>query len=35
MDDHLAKPFEQEQLKELLLKWQAPLEANYQEQASA
>lgn len=25
MNDHLAKPFEQDQLKELLLKWQPPL----------
>jgi PAS domain S-box-containing protein len=25
MDDHLAKPFEQEQLKEILLKWQTPI----------
>jgi CheY-like chemotaxis protein len=28
MNDHLAKPFEQDQLKELLLKWQSPMNAE-------
>ena len=35
MDDHLAKPFEQDQLKEVLLKWQAPIEVSYKEKVSA
>ena len=28
MNDHLAKPFEQDQLKELLLKWQSPMKTE-------
>ena len=28
MNDHLAKPFEQDQLKELLLKWQSPVKVE-------
>lgn len=35
MDDHLAKPFEQEQLKELLLKWKMGKQEKSQEKISA